>query len=339
MEYNAVLIGFGNVGRELAQRLIDPGTGLPVKVTGVASSRGAVIVGGPGDLAKLAKLARSGEKLDRHHNFREGLDPVEAAILANADVALITIPPSYQTGEPNKTIYHGLVEKGVSIITADKTVLALEGKRLVEEVRRRCLFLGYRATVAAGTPAIDSALGLRLRGVESVRAVLNASTNYILGFVEKGYSYREALEKAIEAKLAEPDPTVDTHGWDPAAKLVILSNTLGYDVRLEDVKRVPLESVGEELVAGSLREGKRVKYVAYADFESGRLGVEPMVLEGSDPLALAEGEENVIVFGLEGTGIVLRGPAGPAWRTAKVMITDILDFVQWREDTEDCPPG
>ena len=151
--------------------------------------------------------------------------------------------------------------------------------------------------------------------------------------------YREALEKAIEAKLAEPDPTVDTHGWDPAAKLVILSNTLGYDARLENVKRVPLESVGEELVAGSLREGKRVKYVAYADFESGRLGVEPMVLEESDPLALAEGEENVIVFGLEGTGIVLRGPAGPAWRTAKVMITDILDFVQWREDTEDCPPG
>lgn len=325
------LIGFGNVGRELLLRLVSVERDIGVGVTSISSSKGSVIIGGPGDLARAVKLAREGRRLEEHEGFREGMDPVEATLVGGSEVALITLPPSYITGEPNRTIYRGLINNEISLITADKTVLALEGLGFLEEAWKRGLFIGYRATVAAGTPAIDAALGLRLRNVTSVKAVLNATTNYILGLVEKGLSFNEAVEKSIKAKLAEPDPTIDTHGWDPAAKLVILSNTLGYSVKLEEVERSPLESVGEDVVRESLRKGRRVKYVASADFERRVYSVRPEVVDQTDPLAGAEGEDNVLLFSLEDSTIVLKGPAGPAWRTARVMVTDLLDYKEWRQ--------
>ncbi|MCE4622433.1 MAG: hypothetical protein F7B19_03855 [Desulfurococcales archaeon] len=332
---NVSLVGFGNVGRELLLRLVEVRKELDVNITSISSSRGSVIVAGPGDLAYAVKLAHEGRKLHEHEGFREGMGPVEASVVGDADLAMITMPPSYFSGEPNKSVYYGLIEEGISIITADKTVLALEGRRFLEYAAKAGVYVGYRATVAAGTPAIDAALGLRLRGVESIRAVLNASTNYILGFVEKGLSFEEAIRESIKAKLAEPDPSIDTHGWDPAAKLVILSNTLGADVKLDLIERTPVDSIGEDVVRNSLREGKRVKYIAYADFNEGVYRVRPEVIPRDDPLAMAEGEENVIVFTLEGTEIVLKGPAGPAWRTAKVMVTDILDYIRWRNLVEE----
>ncbi len=326
-EYNLILVGFGKVGRELARLLLRGEVGLPLRITGVASSRGAVIVGGPGDLVYLLRLAERGEPLDSHPSFREGISAVEAGVLANAHVAAVTLPPNYATGEPNKSIVYGLMEEGISIVTADKTVAALDYRGLVGKAEEKNLYLGLRATVAAGTPAVDAARGLRLRGVRRIRAVLNATTNYILGLVLEGLSYREAIAQAREAGLAEPDPTVDTHGWDPAAKLVILSNVLGKPAELGDVVREPLDSVPEDLVREEASRGRRVKYVAEADYEKGTMVVEPRILDPGDPLAQAEGEENVIVFDVEDRSILLRGPAGPAWRTARVLLTDLEDYL------------
>ncbi len=325
--YNAVVIGYGNVGREVVAALIGEDHGLPVKLTGIASSRGAVIIGGPADLVYLHKLYQRRGRLDEHPSFREGVGPVEAAILANADVALIALPPNYMGGEPNRSIVFQLIEENVSIITADKTVPALDWDRLVQRVEEKNLYLGIRATVAAGTPAVDAARGLRYRRVHGLRAVLNATTNYILGLVEEGNTFQEAVRAAQAIGLAEPDPTVDTHGWDAAAKLVILSNLLGYKASLEDVERKPLDSMSEEAVRAAVERGLKVKYVAEADYRKGRLRVYPETLQATDPLARAEGEDNVIIFRVEDSEIELKGPAGPAWRTARVMITDLADFV------------
>ena len=336
MAIRVFLVGFGNVGRSLGKILLSNPPIPEIEVAGVANSKGGVLVEGPADRAQLARLLNSGERLEKHPSFRPGLGPVEGAVVSGANVAMITIPPSYETGEPNRTIYYGLVGEEISIITADKTVLALDYNGIIRESRNRCLFLGYRATVAAGTPALDSARGLKGRGIERIRAVLNASTNYILGLVEEGYTYEEAVRKAVQAELAEPNPRIDLEGYDPAAKLAILANTLGYEASLNDVERVPLTSIPEDEVYKARRKGGRVKYVAYADFTKGVLRVEPQIVDSRDPLASAVGEENVIVFQLESTSIVLRGPAGPAWRTAKVMVTDLLEYSERLEEAGLC---
>lgn len=326
------LIGFGGVGKSiLEQMIILPGERRPLLAL-VVSSRGGVVVGGSGDLSGLDRLAREGAPLDRHPGFRRGLnvwDALEAA--GDVDLVFVTLPPSYDTGEPNLSIYHGLLDRGISFITADKTGLARDYWGLKNKALRRGLYMGYRATVAAGTPAVDLMRGLRGRPVARVRGVLNSTTNLILTMVEEGLSFEEAVARAVEEKLAEPDPTVDTHGLDAAAKITILANELGYRMTVDMVKRTPLETVGEERVRSVIPQGYRVKYVAVLDAEEKTASVRPSILPQTDPLARSSGVTNVVDVELEDEHVTLTGPAGPAWRTARTMLTDYLEYLDERE--------
>ncbi len=328
LETNVFVVGFGNVGKELVKLLLREGEKYGIELVGVSASRGSVLIGGPADKVNLLKLIENNQNLSNHPSFKEGVSSVEAALVTGADVALIVLPPSYETGEPNTTIYKALVEAGISIITADKTVLARDYAGFMNFAKSRGVYVGYRATVAAGTPAIDVARGLRGREVSSIRAVLNASSNYILGLVEEGLSFHEAITKAKEAKLLEPDHRIDTHGYDAAAKITILANTLGYKLSMNEVERVPIESYSEKEIRESLTKGMRVKQVALADFENKVFKVYPEKVGARDPLYRAEKEGNIIVFKVEGENIVLEGPAGPAWRTARTMVTDLLEYIE-----------
>ncbi len=317
------IVGFGNVGREAA-RLVRAAPCL--ELAGAADSRGAVVALNDASRRELARLAEAGERLSRHWDYAEGLDPVKASVESGADYAIIAIPPSYETGEPNRSIVLGLLDQGVGVGLADKTVPALFYDELVRRAEASGAPVGLRATVMAGTPATDVVKALAPRGVERIRGVLNATTNYILTMVEEGASFSEAVRRAVEYKLAEPDPTVDTHGLDAAAKLVILARLAGYKAEMGSVERVPLESVGEERVREARRRGARVKYVAVAEPASGVYRVAPMELPAGSPLASVDREYNAVEVGVEGATVALSGPTGPAWRTARVLVGEALEL-------------
>lgn len=317
------LVGFGNVGREAA-RLIRAAPCL--ELAGAADSRGAVVALNDAVRREIVRLAESGERLSRHWDYSEGLDPVRAAVEAGSDYAIVAIPPSYEGGEPNRSIVLGLLGHGIGVGLADKTVPALYYDELIRAAEASGAPVGLRATVMAGTPAVDVVRALASRGVERMRGVLNATTNYILTMVEEGATFEEAVRRAIEYKLAEPDPTVDTHGLDAAAKLVILARLSGIEVTIDNVERVPLESVGEEVVREALRRGYRVKYVATADPGRGVYRVAPEELPQGSPLAGVDREYNAVEVELEDGRVVLAGPTGPAWRTARVLVGEALDF-------------
>ena len=324
------IVGFGNVGREAA--LLVHSTSC-LELAGAASSKGAVIAGKGADAADLALLASRGERLEKHREFREGIGAVEAALEAAADYAIIAIPPSYKTGEPNKSIVLGLLSYGIGVGLADKTVPALYYDELVETAESRRAPLGLRATVMAGTPATDVAKALAPRGIEAIRGVLNATTNYIITMVEEGLTFKEAISRAVEYKLAEPDPTVDTHGLDAAAKLVILAKLAGHRASLRDVERVPLESVPEDEVRAAKRRGARVRYVATADLSSSKMKVAPEIVEATSPLGIVEKEYNAVEFILEGgSTVTLAGPTGPAWRTARVLVAEAFEAAGCTEE-------
>ncbi len=323
-----IIIGFGNVGRALLHELLKHSE---FDIAGLASSRGAVIIENQRDLEEALGLAKKKYKLDKHSAFRENMTSLELASETNAELAFIAIPPSYVSGEPNRSIYYGLLDSGVSIVTADKTVLAREYVDIKRYARDKDLFIGYRATVAAGTPVLDVARGLRSRGVERIRAVLNATTNYILSLIEQGLSFSEAVERSIREELAEPDPRIDTHGWDPAAKLAITLSELGLRTTLQDIERVPLETIPDEEVRKAIREGYRIKYIAEALIKENRYTIRPARIKINDRLATVTGHINIVEFTLENEKIIIEGPAGPAWRTAKVMITDALEYLENRK--------
>jgi homoserine dehydrogenase len=320
-------IGFGNVGRSLYRRFFERFGGH--KIIGALSSRGGVIVEGKEEARELYKLSITNSKLDKHSKFVYGIgiEDLYPRIERRETLAFVTIPPSYINGLPNLQTYKSLIEHGVHTITADKTGLALAYKTIIGKACEEGVFYGYRATVSAGTPSIDVIRGIRGRKVKRIDAVLNACTNYILSLIEKGYSWEKAIEKAINEKIAEPDPRVDTHGWDPAAKITILANEFGMKKTLKDVDREPLDIIGEERIRMELEKGRRVKYIATIDFEDEKLSVKPMILEAHNPLSSVSGIYNALYIEIEDDYIMLRGPAGPAWRTAEVMLTDFKEFL------------
>ncbi len=320
-----VLVGFGNVGRSLALELIKRGV---ASIVGVSSSKGSVLINSRESLDEIEKLAVRKQKLHEHSMFREEFSIDELVSTVKPELAFVTIPPSYESGEPNISIYNMLVESRVSIITSDKTVLALEYHEFMNKALEYRVYVGYRATVAAGTPAIDFARGIRGRGLNELTAILNSTTNYILSLVEDGFSVEEAINKAIEAGVAEPDPSIDVDGWDAAAKIAILACELGFNVNLRNVCRRSLRSLHEDDVRRVLREGFRYKYVAKLD-SKGRAFVEPVVLRENEKLARVRGMRNAVKVVVEDEELYIEGPAGPAWRTARVMITDLIEYLWW----------
>ncbi len=324
--YDAIVVGFGNVGKELVRRL--PRV-KKVRIRAVLSSRGGVLVKSSSDLAGILDIALTSKRLDSHSSFIQGLSIDDILDEVSSGIAYIVIPPNYKTFEPNIQIVMKLLKSGFHVITADKTTLAKDFYGLMELAKAKGVRVGYRATVAAGIPATDVALGLRGRDVRTLTAVLNATTNYIITLVEEGLNYEIAVAQAIKEKLAEPNPEVDTHGWDAAAKLAILSSILeGRTISLHNVSRVPLEAVTPQEVKEALKAGKRVKYVARADFTSHEYHVAPETFPADSPIGRIEGNYNLLEFGVEGEEIVIYGPVGPAWRTAEVMLTDTLDVVR-----------
>ncbi len=320
----AIIVGFGNVGREVIKQAREMGAG--IRFVGALSSKGGVIVKESGDEKELIKVAEAGQKLEKHGSFTKGISLRELVEATNPDIAFVAIPPSYVSGDPNRVIYNKLADMGVSAVTADKTALALDFWATLEAFTRRGLRLGYRATVAAGVPVTDVAWALRWRGVEGFEAVLNATTNYIISLIAAGMTYEEAVKRAIDEGYAEPDPTVDTHGWDPAAKAAIVASILeGMSVSIGDVVREPLGEGVSELVRAAKKEGAVLRYVAVYT-RGGEVRVKPLPLPRHSPLAGVSGTYNAVVLRLEGEEVTLSGPAGPAWRTARVMIGDALDI-------------
>ncbi|ABW01567.1 homoserine dehydrogenase [Caldivirga maquilingensis] len=322
------LIGFGNVGKSFARVLINRATeltklGLEPCVIGVLASRGGLIndncIGG-GTLMDLVNKGLYNAPGFKAVNLRD-------LIKLKPDIAVVSIPPSYRTGEPNLTIYRLLISEGVSVITADKTGLALAYWELINESRARGVFLGFTATVMAGTPVIQLIKGLRGRVVESIEGVLNATSNYVLTLVENGLTMSEAVKKAIEEKIAEPDPAIDLGGLDAAAKATILANVLGLNVSLRDVNVQSLMSLKDDYIKECARRGVRVKQVASISLTSRVLSVKPMEVPTGSVLGSITGNYNALVIRLnDGKEITVIGPTGPAEATAEVMFSDLLEY-------------
>jgi len=314
------LIGFGNVGKDFARLLV--GSNSIHCVVAIIASRGGVMGNGVGNCMDRDEIMNYVNK--GIYNGTGGIN-IDDLISANIDVAVVSIPPNYGSGEPNLGIYRKLLSNGISIITADKTGLALDFSGLLKLANDNDAQIRYRATVMAGTPAIDLVRGLRGRSVRDIKAVLNATTNFVLTKIEGGSSSRDAIDLAVKGKLAEPDPRIDLDGWDAGAKLVILANELGFKSTLRDVKLTGF-NVNEDDVRRAIKEGKRFKQVAWADFLKGRLTVSIIPVNNDSILASVNGNYNAIEISVGDDMITLRGPAGPSRTTAEVLMTDLMEI-------------
>ncbi|MCW4012474.1 MAG: homoserine dehydrogenase [Candidatus Bathyarchaeota archaeon] len=333
---NIALIGFGAVGKSLAETIRDKHDwlkeryGLDAKLVAISGrSKGSIYDSEGLDLEELLEVFNETGNLESYPKGIKGLSSMEIITETNAQIIAEATITNIKTGEPTLSYVKAALSKGKHVVTSNKGPAALAYNELQKLALENGVQFRIESTVLSGTPAINfSTESLAGHKITSVKGIINGTTNYILAEMEQGRPYEDALVEAQRLGYAEADPTADVDGWDAVAKIMILGNVvLGGDLRSSDVERTGITGITMEDVEAAKAEEKRIKLIAEAYMEDGvvKAKVAPTWLPLSDPLANVNGTLNAITVmtdGLEEVTVIGGGAGGLG--TAHGLLSDII---------------
>src|SRR5258705_3281319 len=222
------VLGLGNVGSEVL-RIIGEGAadlaariGAPLELRGIGVRRVAADRGVPIELLTN--------------------DVEELVSRDDVDIVVELMGPV----EPSRKAILTALERGKSVVTANKALLAQSTGELATAAERAHVDLYFEAAVAGAIPVIRP-LTQSLAGdtVLRVAGIVDGTTNYILSEMDStGAEYSKALADASALGYAEADPTADVEGYDAAAKAAILES-IAFHTRAtaQDVYRVGITQI------------------------------------------------------------------------------------------------
>ena len=127
--------------------------------------------------------------------------------------------------EPARTFTIDALKKGKHVVTANKALLAANGKEIFALAKKKNKCVGFEASVCGAIPLIKSTSeGLVCCDVKKIYGILNGTTNYILHKMEKEkIDFAVSLKEAKAQGYAEQRADLDVKGIDSLHKLCILS--------------------------------------------------------------------------------------------------------------------
>lgn len=334
------LVGFGNVGKALACLLLRKREelkidyGLTFSITGIATRQHGIAIDPGGlDLDEVVRAAQTGQSLACFSRM-PALDSIlEFIHLVPARVLFENTPVNHQTGQPAIDYIHAALEAGMHPITANKGPVAHGYRALKELAEQKGTRFLFESAVMDGAPIFSLfRTALPALQVKGFHGILNSCTNLILGQMEEGLSFEEALVYAHSLGLTETDPSADIDGWDAAIKVAILVTVLmGESLLPQQVERNGIRAIAMQDIAEACRSGKRWKLVcrAWRDQKGLHGRVAPELVTPESPLYSINGSSSYVQFEtdcLSGLGIVESDP-GPE-TTAYGLLADLLNVVR-----------
>jgi homoserine dehydrogenase len=237
--------------------------------------------------------------------------------------------------EPAYSFVCRALDRGIPVVTANKSLIAAHGDELSRLARRRATALRYEASCIAGVPFLGNfdrrPLASRASGVT---AILNGTSNSILtAMAGTAASFDEALADAQRSGLAEPDPAMDVSGADAAEKLAILVRLFGG--LIVEPSAIPLDGIGSvkpgDIAAADAFDGA-IRPIAHASWSgsSVRAFVGPAFVAGTHPLARVGGVTNgIVIRGARGIQCYTGPGAGPDV-TAATLLDDVAELTAER---------
>ena len=233
--------------------------------------------------------------------------------------------------EPANTLVRRALDRGIPVVTANKSLVAAHGDSLAALARRRGTALRYEASCIAGVPFLGTFERRPLAArAASVTAILNGTSNAILTAMSAGSSFEAALADAQRLGLAEPDPSMDVSGADAAEKLAILLRLFArLAVSPSALPVAGIETVDRgDIDAASAFDGA-IRPVAHAAWTGRSLHtfVGPAFLGAAHPLSRAGGVTNgITIAGARGVQCYTGPGAGPDV-TAATLLDDVIEIV------------
>jgi len=258
--------------------------------------------------------------------------------MARADgpgVVVEATPTNLETGEPGLSNLRTALEKGYSVVSLAKGPLVLAFGELASLAREKGAGMKYSGAVAAALPTVDTAMyAMAGAGIYEIEGVLNGTTNYILNGMASGKSYAEALAEAQAMGVAEANPRLDVEGFDSAAKLLIIANTVwNLRLRIQDVTREGIPGLDAGFVQASAAKGTPVRLVARAVLAQGKadLSVRPEPVPPGHPFANLPGTSKAVRFRSRNMGeVVVSGGASDVTGAAASALKDLIHVLEER---------
>jgi homoserine dehydrogenase len=318
------LIGMGTVGTGVARLLIDHGD-RTARHAGRTLWVDAVVVS---DLKK-----------PRDYELPKGvLTDDLSRVIKNSDIKLAAMLVGGV--EPARTITLQLLESGKDIVTANKLLLAEHGPELFDRARELGRSIAFDASVAGGIPIITN-IGqcFSANQIQSVRGILNGTTNFIVSQMEEqGADYAAALKEAQRLGYAEPDPTMDVSGGDAAQKLAILAHlAFGARIHWTEIPCVGIDTLDSADMRYAKELGYRIKLIAVAQLHENVAGtlrvpsgvelhVTPTLVKVGTPLAEVRGAFNALQVVGDAVGpVFFHGLGAGQMPTASAVVADMID--------------
>ncbi len=329
------LIGFGNSGRELCRILLERKdritelTGKKVEVVAVATkSRGNLVKSDGLDLKELLKIVGNTSGFHGHPSHTQ-VDTVDVIKESRADVLIELSTLSIKDGQPALAHIEIALNHGMHIITANKGPIAWGYKHLKEKADRKGRQLLFESTVLDGTPVFNLVKRtLPDCRVEGFSGILNSTTNYILGEMESGLSYDDALQEAKDQDFVEADPDLDVKGWDAAAKTAVLINVLmDGNVTPLEIDRKGIDGITRDQVETALKANKRYKLICEGYHQGGRIygRVSPQALDSDHIFCAINASSSILCLQTEMMGEICIVENNPEIRqTAYGIYSDLL---------------
>lgn len=239
--------------------------------------------------------------------------------------------------EPARTYILDALRAGKDVVTANKDLIALHGRELLEAATAAGRDLRFEASVAGGIPIV-AALKESLAGnrVSRLAGIVNGTTNYILtAMAERGAEYADALREAQELGYAEADPSADVDGFDAARKLAILASiAFGARVTVNDVEVEGISGLAAADLAYAREFGQTIKLLAIAEEKDGAIEarVHPTFLPKTHPLSSVAGVYNAIYVVGDAVGeTMFYGRGAGALPTGSAVVADLIQIARDRE--------
>ena len=266
-----VLSGLGNINRsllkilEMKEEQLKRSFGLEFTIVGVADSSGSAARPSGFDAGDLRAFKEQGGRIaDLPEGTTDSIKDLVGKI--EADLILEASPVDLETGHPGLQVTRAALSRGMHVVLANKAPLVLDYAGVHALARDSGVGLAFSATVCGSLPVIN--IGRRdlvVAEIESLRGILNSTSNFVLGEMEQDRNYDEAIVEAQKRGIAEADPSLDVEGWDTASKLVIIANAvLGVPTKLQDLTVEGITGVTSGDLSQARERGKTIKLLARA---------------------------------------------------------------------------
>ncbi len=348
---DVVLLGFGRVGRALADQMAAPSDGQPpVRVVGLLDRSGYVFDPRGFSRRRLLELTRQKDAGALLTALGGRAASAADALTQMAEHAVSRPVLVDVTSDETDDLLRAAAGHGFDVVLANKKPLAgsyASYERLLATVEEAGRVMRYEATVGAGLPIIDTFHKLVETGdrVLRIEGSVSGTLMYVMSAVSSGKSFSTAVREAVELGYAEPDPRDDLTGMDAARKALILGRLLGYrgpapvaqDLVPRALKKVAASEFIDRLagfdgewasrVASEAANGRVLRYVitATARNVSAKLAAVPK----TSPIGALEGTRNLLAFTTKRyrtEPLVVSGPGAGAEVTAAGILNDIYSL-------------